>query len=83
MGMTWIAGVCGLILMIIFMKEKLSFIIRLICRGVVCTALIWAVDQALFFFGFSTVPGLNLWTVLTAAILGLPGVCLLFGVFYF
>ncbi|MBE5872028.1 MAG: hypothetical protein E7294_12350 [Lachnospiraceae bacterium] len=81
--MAWIAGVFGLILMILFLKEKLSFFIRLAGRGILCTALLWGMDQALFFFGIQAVPGINPWTVLTGTILGFPGLCLLFGVCYF
>jgi inhibitor of the pro-sigma K processing machinery len=79
-GMKWILAICALILLIIFMKEKMGFVVRIVCRGVLCSALIWAANQALFFFGMTPVLGINPATVLTSAILGFPGVCLLFGI---
>lgn len=79
-GMTWILAVCGLVLFIVFMKEKLGFVIRFVCRGILCSAFIWATNQALFFFGIQSMIGINAATVLTSAILGFPGVCLLYGI---
>lgn len=82
-GMTWILAVCALVLFIVFMKEKLGFVVRLVCRGIFYSAFIWAANQALFFFGIQSVIGINLITVLTSAVLGFPGVCLLFGISFF
>lgn len=79
-GMTWILAVCVLVLMIVFLKEKLGFVIRIVSRGIICSAFIWAANQALFYFGITPVIGINAITVLTSAILGFPGVCLLFGI---
>lgn len=79
-GMAYIMAVCALILFIIFTKEKLGLLVRFVCRAVVSAALIWGINQVLFLMGIPALVGVNLVTVLTSAILGFPGLCLLYTV---
>lgn len=81
-GIVTIIASCVLILIIISFKEKMGFLIRFVCRGVVLSAMIYGVNQALFFFGITMVVGINYVTFLTCAILGFPGVCLLYGLIF-
>jgi len=73
-----IAGVCLLILGILFFKNKAEYLIRILLRGVIGTALIYGVNQVLTYIGIETLVGVNPVTVLTSMILGIPGVCALY-----
>ena len=79
-GMTSILIVCALVLFIIFTKEKLGFLVRILSRGVIYGLLLFGINQALPYFGIAPLFGINPVTVLTTAILGFPGVFLLFAV---
>lgn len=70
--------VCILVLAILFFKNKLEVIMGFIMRGVVGTVTIYGVNQALLLYGFTQSVGINPLTVLTSAILGIPGVVALF-----
>ena len=73
-----IAGVCGLVLFILFFRNKVEAVVRLLIRGLVGTVAIYGVNQVLIYFGIGTVVGINPITVLTCMILGIPGVCVLY-----
>lgn len=73
-----IAGVCGLVLMILFFKRKVETLVRFVIRGIVGTVTIYGVNQILIYFGIGTVVGINPITLLTSMILGIPGVCALY-----
>lgn len=77
-----VAFVCLLVLSILFFKNKVEFLIRLVLRGVVGSALIYIADQALISMGIGALVGVNPVTVLTSVILGIPGVCALFFIAY-
>ena len=77
-----IAGVCLLILGILFFKNKANYLIRILLRGAIGSALIYAVNQVLTYIGIETLPGINPVTVLTSMILGIPGVCALYMILF-
>lgn len=70
--------VCGVILFIMFFRNKLEKVVRLLLRGVVGVTTIFCVNQVLLFCGIGGCVGINLLTFLTCMILGIPGVCALY-----
>lgn len=80
MSMQIVAGVCGLVLLILVMKKKMRFFLQLLLRiGLGTVMIIWG--NSLFLRqGIAISVGLNLWSLLTSATLGIPGVALLFAI---
>lgn len=82
-GICFIIFMCLLVLMIVFFRNKLASIIRFLTRGAVGGFLIYGVNNLLLTYGIPLAVGINPLTVLTGAILGIPGVCLLYAVAFF
>lgn len=70
--------VCLVVLMIVFFKNKMEYLLRLLLRGAVGIALIYGANHLFQFMGIDCFVGLNIVSVLTCIILGIPGVCALF-----
>ena len=80
LSMQVLAGVCGLVLLILVMKKKAQFFLNFLLRaGVGAIAIIW-VNSVLIKQGIVVSVGLNLWSLLTSGTLGIPGVALLFAI---
>lgn len=77
-----IAGVCALVLGILFFKNKMQFFIRMLLRGAFGIVLIYLANQVLAALNIQVLVGINPWTALTSMILGIPGVCALFFIAY-
>lgn len=80
MSMQILAGVCGLVLLILVMKKKTQFFLNFLLRAGVGAVMIWCVNSILFKQGIAVSVGLNLWSLLTSGSLGIPGVALLFAI---
>lgn len=80
MSMQILAGVCGLVLLILVMKKKMQFFLNFLLRtGVGAVVILW-VNSILLKQGIAVSVGLNLWSLLTSGSLGIPGVALLFAI---
>ncbi len=79
-GICLIIFICLLVLIILFFRNKLTAIIRFVTRGAAGGFLIYGVNSLLIAWGVPLMVGINPLTVLTSAILGIPGVCLLYAV---
>ena len=77
-GMLPIVVVCGLIFFLLFLKSKSSIIVRFIQRGVLGFVSILLGNALCSYLSLGLYVGINPGTILTGAILGLPGVCGLF-----
>lgn len=77
-GMLPIVVVCGLIFFLLFLRSKNNVIIRFIQRGVLGFVVIVLGNMLCTNLSLSLFVGINPATILTGAILGLPGVCGLF-----
>ncbi|MBO6016130.1 MAG: pro-sigmaK processing inhibitor BofA family protein [Lachnospiraceae bacterium] len=73
-----VAGICLLILTILLLRDKMAFAFRTLCRGIFGTVCIAITNKVLAFLGIGTFIGVNPITVLTSAILGIPGICALY-----
>ena len=80
MSMQILAGVCGLVLLILVMKKKMQFFLNFLLRTGVGTATILWVNSILLKQGIAVSVGLNVWSLLTSGTLGIPGVALLFAI---
>lgn len=80
LSMQVLAGVCGLVLLILIMKKKAQFFLNFLLRAGVGAAMIMWVNSILIQQGFAVSVGLNLWSLLTSGSLGIPGVALLFAI---
>lgn len=75
-----LAGVCGVVLSILLLKQKMQFFLEFLLRtGVGIATILW-VNHILLQQGIFMSVGLNFWSLLTAGTLGIPGVVLLFAI---
>lgn len=80
MSMQILAGVCALVLLILVMKKKMQFFLNFLLRaGVGAVMIIW-LNSLFIKQGIAVSVGLNFWSLLTSASLGIPGVALLFAI---
>lgn len=79
-GILWIVGALGAVLMIGSIKNRTEIIINFILRGVFGMMVIYFAN---YFFS-QHIPnmeiGYNLLTFCTSGFLGIPGICLLYGI---
>ena len=80
MSMQILAGVCGLVLLILVMKKNAQFFLNFLLRAGVGAATILLVNSILVKQGIAVAVGLNFWSLLTSGSLGIPGVALLFAI---
>ncbi|NLG03856.1 MAG: transcriptional regulator [Clostridia bacterium] len=79
-GMMIVLAVCAIVLCIVFMKKKIEYIINFIIRTLSGGIYIYMLNQIVLLLGLDVSVGINLVSLLTCAILGFPGVLLLFGI---
>lgn len=80
MSMQILAGVCGLVLLILVMKKKAQFFLNFLLRAGTGAAVIMWANHILAGQGIGVSVGLNFWSLLTSGSLGIPGVALLFAI---
>jgi len=80
MSMQILGGVCGVVLLMILMKKKMQFLLEFLLRGSVGAVLILWANSFLAGQEIAVTVGLNFWSLLTCATLGIPGVGLLFAI---
>lgn len=79
-GAAIIAAVCVLVCLISYMKRKMSVFTGFLIRGGVGTGVIFLANYLLKLGGISLAVGIGPVSILTSAILGIPGVLLLYGI---
>lgn len=75
-----IIGVCSFIFTAGFTAKRNSFSVRFICRGICTGLLIWTVNMVLPIFGVSSPVGVNVLTLVSGTVFGLPGVVMMYAV---
>lgn len=75
-----IVGACILVLLIGAVRKKVEWLLNLVMRSILGTVAIYFVNGALASAGISLGVGINAATVLTAGILGIPGIVALYGI---
>ncbi len=79
-GMGSIILICAIVLGIVLLKKKVEIILNFLLRGVFGGILIYFINAALLYMEIEIQVGINVTSLLTCAILGFPGVCMLFGI---
>ena len=80
MSIQILAGVCGVVLSILLLKQKIRFFLEFLLRAGIGAATILWVNHILLQQGMLMSVGINFCTLLTSGILGIPGVALLFAI---
>lgn len=77
-GNILIIGACVMVLFIGVLRRRLEWLLNLVMRSVLGIISIYFINTALAGLGFSLGVGINTVTVLTAGMLGIPGVLALY-----
>lgn len=75
-----IAGMCGIVLTILFLRTKTKFLLGVAVRTIMGAGAILFVNEFLKKQGIALEIGVNPLTLLTAGSLGFPGVALLYAI---
>ncbi|MDD6657926.1 MAG: pro-sigmaK processing inhibitor BofA family protein [Lachnospiraceae bacterium] len=81
-SMLALLAVLVLVLTIGVLKRKAAFLIGFIVRMTCGVAMILVVNSILSYYEISTLVGVNAISLLTSAILGIPGVCVLYAILF-
>lgn len=79
-GVIIIMSVCAVICLITYMKKRAGFLTGCIVRMGIGTGLIFLANYLFQINGVALSVGIGPISILTSAILGIPGVCLLYGI---
>lgn len=82
-GFIIIVMVCGIVLLIGFLKRKSALLINLILRTVTGLISIYFINEFLKWQNIQVMVGINPITALTSGMLGFPGVLLLYGIQFY
>ncbi len=80
MSMQVLAGMCIVVLAILFLKSKMRSFLTFLLRTGIGAVSILVVNELLVRQGIGVSVGLNIITLLTSGTLGFPGVALLFAI---
>ncbi len=82
-GFLAIIIVCMAVLLLANLRKKNNVMLGFVQRGIIGFLAIVGLDRLFLTLSLPVFVGVNIWTVLTSAILGIPGVCMLFCVSLF
>lgn len=82
LGVIMIVGVCVFIFLFLILRQKAGLVAGMVIRMICGVATIYVVNGILINYHISTLVGMNPISFLTSAILGIPGVCLLYLVLF-
>ncbi|MCM1044765.1 MAG: pro-sigmaK processing inhibitor BofA family protein [Candidatus Gastranaerophilales bacterium] len=82
-GMLLIIGACIIVLLIGAVRKKVEWLLNFALRSILGTVAIYFVNGALESIGISLGVGINITTVLTSGILGIPGLVALYGIGFY
>ena len=74
----FIVCVCLFVLFLSSFQKKRRLVLGLVERGILGFVTIIGLDQLFSYLALDLFVGVNVWTLLTSTILGIPGVCMLF-----
>lgn len=80
MSVAFILIVCFVVLFIGATRKKMEWLLNIVMRGILGTISIYFMNGGLAAVGISVGVGINAVSVLTSAILGIPGVLALYGI---
>ncbi len=77
-GFIAIVIVCLVVLLLGNLRKKSNALLMFVQRGIVGFVAIFGMNRMFTALAIPLFVGINIWTLLTCAILGIPGVCALF-----
>ena len=78
-NLLWLIGAAAVLLILSFFTRKAEWLINFVLRSIMGTIAIYFIHMGVPFLGFTAVVGINAASVLTAGILGIPGIVMLYG----
>ena len=78
-----VIGMCALILVIGLFRQKTEWLLNIVMRSILGTVIMYFANSLLAAGGISLGIGINLVTVLTSGILGLPGLAALYAIGFY
>ena len=75
----WLIGAAVILFIISFIVKKTEWLINFTLRGIIGTIALYFINMGVMALGAAVTVGINIATVLTTGILGLPGIILLYG----
>lgn len=82
-GMLVMVGICILVLLIMFFRQKAEMILNFIVRSVLGSMGIYVINMLLGQIGIVSLVGINPISVLTVGSLGAGGLGLLYGIYFY
>ena len=80
MGTILLVSSCVLVLFIGAVRRKMEWLLNIVMRSILGTIAIYFINSGLAAMGISLGVGINAITILTSAILGIPGLLALYGI---
>lgn len=80
MGNILILAACIVVLLLGALKKKVEWLLNVVMRSILGTLAIYFINAGLDMLGISLGVGVNVITVLTCAVLGIPGLLALYGI---
>jgi len=80
MGTILLVASCVVVLLIGAIRKKIECLLNIVMRGILGTIAIHFMNMGLASMGISLGVGINVITILTTAILGIPGLLALYGI---
>ena len=80
LGIILIVGACIVVLLVGAVKVKIEWLLNVVMRSILGTIAIYFINMALAWVGISLEVGINVYTILTSGILGIPGLIALYGI---
>ncbi len=75
-----IVAACVIVLLIGAVRNKIEWLLNVVMRSILGIIAIYFINTALASVGISLGIGINIYTVLTTGILGIPGLLALYGI---
>ncbi len=82
-GVIPIIIVCLVVLFLAGFQRKNHVILQFVKRGVAGFIALVLLNRLFAFYSVPLFVGVNVWSILTAVFLGVPGICMLFGICLF
>ena len=83
LGVSAIIVICGAVLIMGVMKRKMEWLLNIFMRSILGTIAIYFINNGLTAIGIDLGVGINVFTVLTSGILGLPGLVVIYGLGFY
>ena len=74
----WLIGAAVFLLVLSFFGKKAEWFLNFVLRNIMGTIALYFINMGITVLGFSVTVGINIVTVLTVGVLGIPGIFMLY-----